>query len=76
MGCSCKTYCLNTLKFEGCDDMTHTGETPESVSLNGTFELSNNVFQENVANSIGAAVAFPLTAFTFRTQTVTVFQNK
>ena len=56
--------------------MTHTGETPESVSLNGTFELSNNVFQENVANSIGAAVAFPLTAFTFQTQTVTVFQNK
>ena len=56
---------------------THTGLTPESVSLNGTFEISHNVFQENEAGDLGAAVALPLqTAFTVRTQMVTVFQDK
>ena len=56
---------------------TNTGLTSESVSLNGTFEISHNVFQENEAGGLGAAVVLPLqTAFTLRTQTVTVFQNK
>ena len=56
---------------------TNTGLTSKSVSLNGTFEISHNVFQENEAGELGAAVVLPLcTAFTLRTQTVTVFQNK
>ena len=56
---------------------TRTGLTPESVSLNGTYEISSNVFQENVASDHGAAVILPLlTAFTLRTETVTVFRNK
>ena len=56
---------------------TNTGLASESVSLNGTFEISHNVFQENEADYLGAAVVLPLcTAFTLRTQTVTVFQNK
>ena len=56
---------------------THTGLTPESVSLNSTFEISHNVFQENEAGDLGAAVVLPLQmAFTLRTQAVTVFQSK
>ena len=56
---------------------THTGLTSESVSFNGTFKISHNVFQENEAGDLGAAVVLPLqTAFTLSTQTVTVFQNK
>ena len=56
---------------------THTGSAPKSVSWNGTNEISSNVFQENVADVIGAAIVLPLrTAFSFRTQTVTVLKNK
>ena len=56
---------------------TRTGLTPESVSLNGTYEINSNVFQENVALDHGAAVILPLlTAFTLRTDTVTVFRSK
>lgn len=56
---------------------THIEYTPDSVSLIGTFEIRDSMFQENEANGIGAAVALPLqTAFTPRTEVVTVFQNK
>ena len=55
----------------------HTGLTPETVSLKGTFEMSDNVFQENVAIRLGAAVTLLLRrAFNFKTQTITVFYNK
>lgn len=66
-------YCaIAILIFSSC-----IGLTPESVSLNGTYEITSNVFQENVASDHGAAVILPLlTAFTLRTETVTVFRNK
>ena len=39
--------------------------------------MSNNLFQENEAHSIGAAVAMLLlTAFTLKTEPATVFHNK
>ena len=44
---------------------------------NDSYEVSHNVFQENVASDIGAAVALPLlTVFTHTTQNVTMFKNK
>ena len=56
---------------------THTASAPKSVSWNGRNEISSNVFQKNEADIIGAAVLLPLrTAFSFRTETVTEFQNK
>ena len=57
---------------------THTGLAADADVKNGTYEVSNNMFQENVAYSAGAAVAMPLRAgFTIsRTQTVTVFEYK
>ena len=56
---------------------THTASAPRSVSWNGRNEISSNVFQKNEADIIGAAVLLPLrTAFSFRTETVTVFRNK
>ena len=58
---------------------THAGSSiPGSVTLNGTFQVYSNVFQENVADTVGAAVALAAqTIFVFRAlQAVTVFQSK
>ena len=71
------TYILNTNKLN-THTYTHTGLAADADVKNGTYEVSNNMFQENVAYSAGAAVAMPLRAgFTIsRTQTVTVFEYK
>ena len=56
----------------------HTGLT--RVPLNGTVQVHSNVFQENVADTIGAAVALVVRAvqqhFLIAVQRITVFQNK
>ena len=46
--------------------------------MNGTFQVYSNVFQENVADTVGAAVALAAQAiFVLRAlQAVTVFQSK
>ena len=80
MNCAVHMPCVNMY----CTILSHTFLTPThtelptgSVSVNGTFEICSNMFHENVAIDRGAAVALPLfTAFTLRTQTVTVFRNR